>query len=835
MKNRNYVQIGIDLGTTNSSVAVNIDGNIEVIKRPGGIEFVPSVFGYNKAKNKVVGQKAYESFYRDHSDQEIKNYKPEVKRLMGTSEKFKFERVGIEMSPEEISAEILKSLKEDILMKYPKMDTRGLVVTVPAAFSIIQSEATKRAGKIAGFEQVVLLQEPIAAAIAYGFSNKVNEKWLVYDLGGGTFDVALISSIDGLLSVLSHNGDNFLGGKNIDWDIVDTIIQPKILEKFKLTNFSRGNEKFRSLFSKLKYIAENVKIELSNFEKTTLVVENIGLDENGEEIFTSFDFTRAEFEQLIKPIVDKTIRLSLDTIKESGHEASSIGKIILVGGPTQIPYIRARLKDELGINVDTTIDPLTIVAKGACIFGASISLQVENDKDRDLSENEFQIILKHETMTSETDESVAGSIPALEKIEKDYFVQLQSDSGHFSSQKIKLRNGKFYETVSLEPNKTNHFWVYLFDESGNSLALVPDTFSITHGLTLSGPPLPYSVGVIVSKKDHVKNVELNVCEKIFDKSTVLPAKKILSDYKTARALKKNEDNNLDITIVHGESDIPDRNTFLCKVGINGRDLPHDLPAGTPLELTVEINESREVFLSAYIAIVDRAFEARESLEDEAISVSALKDDFESQSTRARTVMKNCSEFEKNELENSLQTARRSINSASIDEDEKRKANKEVRELKIRLDKIEKETQLTVLTTNFNDLAKDAEKVINEYADQKEKENYTKQLTGLKNEGERAIQSNDKTLLIHVNDELVKLHGRALHSNPNTWIYHLVQLKEYKGQMKDQKEADYYFSKGQKAVENQDALEVERCVRKLWELLPEKVVVDSADSRSGITR
>lgn len=201
MANQN-IQIGIDLGTTNSEVAINNNNKIEVIERAGGVKYIPSVFGYDKSKNKVVGQKAYQNLYLGQKD-DFENYKAEIKRVIGTSESTYFKRAELKMTPEEISAEILKSLKEDILRKYPDFDTTTAVITVPAAFSGIQSEATKRAGNLAGFDYVVLLQEPIAAAIAYGFGNSKNEKWLVYDLGGGTFDISLVSIKDGNLTVLA--------------------------------------------------------------------------------------------------------------------------------------------------------------------------------------------------------------------------------------------------------------------------------------------------------------------------------------------------------------------------------------------------------------------------------------------------------------------------------------------------------------------------------------------------------------------------------------------------------------------------------------------------------
>ena len=178
MSNHN-IQIGIDLGTTNSEVAANNKGHVEVVKNIFNDEYTPSVFGVDKSKNKVVGKRSYERLYKDASEEEFSNNKAEVKRLMGTADKVHFDRLGEDMSPEEISGEILKSLKEDVLRKYPGTPTTGVVITIPAYFSTLQAEATKRAGNVAGFKHVVLIQEPIAAAIAYGFMNAQNENWLV--------------------------------------------------------------------------------------------------------------------------------------------------------------------------------------------------------------------------------------------------------------------------------------------------------------------------------------------------------------------------------------------------------------------------------------------------------------------------------------------------------------------------------------------------------------------------------------------------------------------------------------------------------------------------------
>jgi len=837
MANQQNIEIGIDLGTTNSSVAINVIGAIEIVKKPGGVEYTPSVFGFDKAGNKVVGQKAYEAYYRYSSKDEEKNYKPEVKRLMGTSETFHFDRPDVEMNPEEISAEILKNLKEDILRKYPDFNTVGAVITVPAAFSVLQSEATKRAGNLAGFKHVVLLQEPIAAAIAYGFGKTKNENWLIYDLGGGTFDVALIASKDGALSVLGHNGDNFLGGKNIDLEIVDKIIVPKILEKFSINSFNKSNEKYRSIFSQLKYIAESAKIELSQYDKTSILVENIGIDDEGKEIFLTFTFLRKEFENLIEPMIDRTIELSKETLKEAGIKGSSVAKIIVVGGPTQIPYLRSRLEQELKISVDATVDPLTVVARGACVFGIGQKIPkelTESDSPKTKS-GSLSLSLNHETLTSETEETVSGVIADLQDSEDEYYVQIQSDSGAYNGQKIKLKKGKFFDTITVEPNKTNQYWIYLFDNQGNSVSIDPDSFTITHGLSVSGAPLPHSVGIIVVKRDHIRNIAANVCERIFDKGSILPIKKVLTDYKTSRKLIKGAENKLDITLVEGESEIPDRNTYLCELGVNGKDLPHDLPEGTPLELSVEMNESREVFVTAYIPLIDLTLKARSTSQDEALEVKNIEYDLKVQTDRAQTVSESASSEEKSKLNNTINAVAHSLRSAHVDEDEKRKANKQLKDLKMAIDRMEKEKEMPQLVKEFNESVENTQKIITELGENKDKAKHEDQLAQIKTEGENAIKDNDKPLLIRINEQVSELSAKALFSNPATWVYHFRQLTNGVKKFTNEKEAEYYMEKGRRAIELSDVDELKRCVHNLQLLLPSGEQETMKNNLSGITR
>lgn len=837
MSNQQNISIGIDLGTTNSSIAINNSGNIEIVKKAGGVEYTPSVFGFNKAGNKEVGQKAYDSFYKSPSEEDTKNYKPEIKRLMGTSESFYFERANTKMGPEEISAEILKSLKEDVLRKYPDFNTISAVITVPAAFSVLQSEATKRAGNLAGFKHVVLLQEPIAAAVAYGFTNIKNENWLIYDLGGGTFDVALVASKDRALSVLGHNGDNFLGGKNFDLEIVDKVIVPKILEKFTISNFNRGNEKYKGVFSQLKFFAETAKIELSEYEKTSIMVENIGKDDNGDEIFLTINFLRKDFENLIKPMIDRTIELSKETLKDAGIKSSSVTRVVLVGGPTQIPYIRERIEGDLKVIADATVDPLTVVARGACVFGIGQKIPKEFTEvsSSKIDEGVIQINLNHESLTSDTEETVSGIIDDLKESSDEYYVQIQSDSGFYNGSKIKLKNGKFFDTVSVEQNKSNVYWVYLFDKEGNSTPISPDSFMITHGLSVSGAPLPHSIGVIVAKKDHVRNIASNVCEIIFEKGSILPVKKVIDVYKTSRKLKKGEDNNLDIKVVEGESDIPDRNSYLCDLGINGKDLPHDLPEGTPLEISIEMNESREVKVTTYIPLIDMTFNARSTMQDESVEVKTIEYDLKVQTERAQTVSENCSSEEKNKLNTTINSVANSLKGAHVDEDEKRKANKQLKDLKVSIDQLEKEKEMPQLINEFNESFAKVQKIIIDLGIDKDKVQHEERLKKMKEEGDKAIFENDSVLLMRVNEQIGELGTKAVFSNPAARVYQFGQITNGSKKFINEKEAEYYTEKGKRAIELSDTEELKRCVHNLLLLLPSDSYGGPKNHLSGISR
>ncbi len=839
MKNE-YIQIGIDLGTTNSEIAVNRSGEIEIAKNDYNDEYTPSVFGIDKGKNKIVGKRAYEKLYVNTSPADSKNFIAEIKRTMGTPETVHFKRINSKMTPEEISAEILKALISDATKKYPEVYTNAAVITIPAAFSTLQAEATKRAGNLAGIEHVVLLQEPIAAAISHGFGTDKDQNCLVYDLGGGTFDIALVSSSDGILSILSHNGDNFLGGKNFDAEIIDKVIAPKINEKFLLNEFNLSNDMHREKFAILKYVAEKSKIQLSHSTTDIIEIDNLGLDDDGRKIELDLNFTREEFEGLIKPYIDTTIELSVQTMEEVGFTSESIDSIILVGGATRIPYVRERLFQTLNIQIDSSADPLTSVARGACIYGISQKLpdNVIYQNQESSSSGSISFSLNYETLTSDTEEIVSGVFEGLKSSAIEHYVQIQSESGYYVGKKIKLKDGVFLDNIVLEKGKSNLFWIYLFDQNGNSLPIVPDSFTITHGLSVSGSPLPHSIGIAALKKG-IASAPGEYTEeefvRYFAKGDILPVKHT-EVFRTARKLlKEDTDNPLWINVGEGESSIPDRNTYICTLGINGDDLPHDLPESTEVEITIEISESREVLITAYVPLIDIKLNARSTVRDEDISIQDLDRKLEAVQARLTEVISHCSPDEVENVNTKIKSLSSALVAANTDEDSKRRAQKELKELKIMLDNIEEATSLEQLIENFESETNNINSLLDISNTEEEREKFASQLQEIRKEGNIAIANDDEKLLKRINEQLYELASHILLSNPAVWVIEFENIIASKSTFSNEKEANRMISEAKDAIDRGNFEELKHCVRSLLALLPSDEQKQIRQNISGLVR
>ncbi len=354
--------IGIDLGTTNSCVAVYETGEAKVIPNAEGNRTTPSVVAFKNGEM-LVGLKA--------KHQAIIN--PEtissIKRLMGTNEKVKAN--GKEYTPEEISAMILGDLKKTAESYLGEKVTKA-VITVPAYFNDAQRQATKNAGKIAGLEVERIINEPTAAALAYGLDKQqTNEKILVYDLGGGTFDVSILELGDGVFEVLSTSGNNHLGGDDFDNRLVDYIVkQIKEEEKVDLKDDKMAMQR-------IKEAAEKAKKDLSGMTSTNVSLPFIA-QVDGAPVNFEMDITRAKFEDLIKDLVESTKEPVRNALKDAGLNAKDINKVLLVGGSTRIPCVQELVKKELGQDPSKGVNPDEVVAMGAAIQGGVLTGDVND-------------------------------------------------------------------------------------------------------------------------------------------------------------------------------------------------------------------------------------------------------------------------------------------------------------------------------------------------------------------------------------------------------------------------------------------------------------------------
>lgn len=771
------IEIGIDLGTTNSSVAVIQQNEVLILKNALGEESTPSVVYADRNGNIVVGSKAKRVM--NNSKENLQNSKAEIKRLMGTAETILFPNLNKRMLPEEISAEILKTLKGDVQRKHPDMSLDAAVITVPAYFSTVQSEATKRAGALAGFKQIVLLQEPIAAAIAYGFLNQKNENWLVYDLGGGTFDVALVASRDGSLTVLAHAGDNFLGGKDFDAAIIQNLILPSLTAKGIILDPTKHSQ----VFSYLKELAESAKIELTVSDKTTI---DIDVQVNQMQVQHSFEISKEDLLKSCKHLLDKTVDLCKKTISDAKVDPETVQKIVLVGGPTQMPILQTFLKDTLRIKVDGCLDPITVVAKGAAMFGNQTAITTSTEKN-DLLTASCHIEVNYNPVTSDDDQTVTGKVLRFAEAAQPYSVQFASSDDSFASEDILIKNCKFILTLPTG-KKGTQYWIYIKDNSGQLIASSPESIYINRGVSIMGAPLPYSIGVsVISISSHKGYADATeTMEFFFSKNSILPLKEKRRFHTLTDLKAGSSENGLPICIYEGESLITNRNTLVCHLAISGKAISKDLKRGAPVDIIIQINESRELSVMAYLPDVDITLNARETLYFDAAKIDEVKKDFTEQVSRSESMISSSEPTnETNVIKSMIKDIQSTIDGSGSDSDQQRKAEKQVKDLMVALDQMESKTKFNSNVTSFWQKCQELADYLEDCNPPEKRTEYEATYNTLRKEGQAAISKEDAVWIEHIVQKIGQLHFKCQFSDSRIltpWIHDLIQQVKEKAHL-----------------------------------------------------
>jgi len=615
---RTKIDYGIDLGTTNSAIS-RIENGEAVIKKTDTLkDTMPSCVYINKKQAIQVGDSAYNALKRDklsamkNWDDSDSNSYIEFKRTMGTDKKYFSSNLGKELSSEELSAEVLKTLKSFVKDE----NINAVVITVPAAFKNNQIDATRRAAKLAGFEHAEVLQEPVAAAMAYGLDSKKKDGfWLVFDFGGGTFDAALLKVEDGIMKVADTEGDNYLGGKNLDLAIVDEIILPYIEENYVIDSILEDDNKKQILRNAMKFYAEETKIKLS-FNDSHNILSDLGdipgEDDNGEEFELDITVTQSDMEKALSPIFQKAINICKKLLERNNLKGSSLDSLILVGGPTFSPVVRKMLEQQI-CKPDTSVDPMTVVSKGAALYASTVDIS-EEIKEQTRDKSKIQIEIGHEASTVELEEFVTLKILAGKTegaIPEKVFAEITRSDKAWSSGKVEINEiGEVIETQLVE-GKTNGFEVTLFDDKGNILESEPKEFAVIQGSKIGSATLPYSFGIEIKQKGSDKIVFSEVSG--LEKNKSLPAIGTKNGLKTQKQIRPGMDADfIKIPLYQGEHGADGTraiyNEHVYDIIISGADLPALLPENSDVDLTINIDKSQKVSIQAYFPYLDHTAE-----------------------------------------------------------------------------------------------------------------------------------------------------------------------------------------------------------------------------------
>jgi molecular chaperone DnaK len=854
-----YIDFGIDLGTTNSCIARAAGGEVLVIQNNDQMNVTPSVVRVLKSGSLLVGRRAYNVLAEDPD-----NVAQEVKRLLGQRYAKTFPASGRVMSPEEISAEVLKSLLADARRRTGE-EVRAACVTVPAAFTALQCEATARAARLAGLEEYPLLQEPIAAAIAYGAAPGVrDQRWLVFDLGGGTLDVAVVSTRDGRLGVLEHRGDNHLGGKDLDRALVENVLVPFLAQQFALPRADSEPAELARLLRKLTLLAEYAKIELTTADETVVSLLDLGEDREGRLIEAEMPLTRARLEGEMEPLLARCLRLADEALAGARVRGLDLDRILLVGGPTQMPRVREALTAHLGAPVDSTLDPMTVVARGAAVYASTVersaaaSVGVKEESKSDA----LTVRLAYDPLTAEPRARVAGKL-AGKGSEAALEVKIDAEGGLWTSGWLPAREGFFETALVLQEGRLNRFLLSVRDVKGRALEVSPNEFQIRHGLALDAPPLPHTISVEITHADGREELS-----PIFPRRTLLPAERTVT-YRAAYTLRPSEpDTSLAVKLWEGEAlTDPQANNWVGNFHVRSEAVRRPVPEGAEVQLHIKVDASRLITVDVFIPYLNEHFTDRvfipkeeepdyvellkgahleienslarlERVEERLMLSGASAEDFDfpevvyddgyapdagdvykwgdapAADPRRAEVERLRRELEDFDIEIGAQQA---AGDAEV-QDRAARVVERLREVRSRIAELERRAGVTPAGSGVQDantLADSAAETVSAHGTDAQRE----RLSALRRELSEAAARGDVRGVKKAAAALRALRTQVLHAQDWFWRDWFEYLARPGRQFVNAEEAARWVAQGQEALQSGDRKQLERAVSWLWSLLP----------------
>lgn len=597
--------IGIDLGTTNSAIC-SFDGSIiRTWKCPEQNDVTPSAIYIDRRGNKYVGRRAYEN-----APLSPDNSATLFKRIMGTSTQVHLSAINVTMSPEECSAEVLKTLFGYLPEEMRNDSETGTVITVPAAFNQMQKDATMQAADLAGIGRVALMQEPVAAVMSVMRERNTDGMFLIFDLGGGTLDIAIAESINGRVNLLSHGGISMCGGRDFDRSIVDNIVRPWLLENFSLPEDFSGLPDYKSLVRIATRATEKAKIELSARDSATISLSEVEIrtrDLNGNEIFLDIPLHRDNVDKLIAERLMESIESARETINKSGYSHDDFERIVFVGGPTNYKPLREKVAFELGIAASLDVNPMTAVAEGASLFAESIDWTSETNPRKNTrgsisSGGNLGLSFNYNSRTPSMKSKIIIQLSGQAAPGSEF--QVDSIDTGWTSGRLPLKHGQSVEVTLTKPGD-NIFKVFVFDPKGGPLNLEQDKIVITKtAATVDAIPASHSIFVEVLDKLGGSTV----ADYLVKAGDHLPVKgkKV---YKAAESLKAGSSSSINFKLWEGDIESPITDNRLVGVfKISGSDFDDGvIHAGADLECEYQILDSGNIIIDISVPDIRGTF------------------------------------------------------------------------------------------------------------------------------------------------------------------------------------------------------------------------------------
>lgn len=799
--------VGIDLGTTNSAAAVFDGERVTVVRNAHGGTVTPSVVRIDKQGRVTVGTRA-----RRFIESDPANTATEFKRLMGTGKGL--ELAGAQRKPEELSAEILKALRQDIA------DSTGVtieraVISVPALFELPQSAATSEAARLAGLSRVELLQEPIASALAAGWRAEDDgaSSWLVFDLGGGTFDASLLETRDGLLRVIGHDGDNFLGGRDFDWVITEHLASRLALP------LSRKEPAHAAALRTLRLAAEDAKIELSRAERAQVALAQ-PLLVDGRELEVDLELSREEVERLTQPLCDRAIEVCLGLLRQHGLGPGRLSRVVLVGGPTLMPMVRQRVASRLEAALAEGHDPMTLVAQGAALYAATANLDGRAASAAAPAAGR-QVWLQYPAVSADLTPHVVGRFLGAERPASVQFVRAD---GLWSSPAAAIAaDGGFITMVSLVPRKTSTFRIVARDKAGAEVAVTPAQITLVQGLTIGDPPLSRTVGVALAS---------GYVQVYLERGTPLPARRTFTHKTVETVARGSAESLLRIPIVQGEMSEAHLCRLIGTLDIGGAAVRDTLPSGSSVEVTIELDRGGRMSARALVPALDQAFEQVVHLlvpEADPASLDASISDLRRQLQSARTdafrhglpqVLEKL-----DRLEERLAEAERDIDAAhGGDPDAGQRARRALLDVDAAMAEADLARKWPALEEKARRTQVAATSLVGLHGTDSERRLLSEVMAAV----DRARQERDVPELERQLSLLQRLAAGAYQRTDEAWENYFSDAASEIGNASDLPRAQTLVAEGHAAMKRRDTQELRRVVKALWQLLPE----DSESRKRG---